>query len=195
MTVSDENWKYCRGMVEYKGYLYLVCNHIFKLDPTNGKYEIVSHESNWNWTKNHSVCVYKDKFIMVDGWSGKLIQWNPEDSTYSTINGENWKSTRSIVCLGEKVLVVGNYIYDVDIKTGKYVTVSKQGGWNYTISTTIGKDKIYLLTRIMVVVGIGHHVHPMYFGRIYSFDPENGDYILISNHNWKNCSEINSCRN
>ena len=99
--------------------------------------------------------------------------------------------TSSIVCLGEKVLVVGNYIYDVDIKTGKYVAVSKQGGWNCTIRTTIGKDKIYLLTRKMVY--IGHHSHPV--GRLYSFDPENGDYILISDHNWGYCSEINSCRN
>eukprot|EP01080_Neovahlkampfia_damariscottae_P010098 gene10098-2518_t len=143
-TLNKENWKYAHGMVEINGYLYIICKYIYRVSIETGKSEKVSREGGWNSINVNGVCAHKEKILMIDGVSGKLLQWNPQDGSYLTINNESWNGCRAILSIDEKVYVVGSYIYELDVNDGKYKKVSNQGGWSSCECSCIKNGKIII---------------------------------------------------
>eukprot|EP01080_Neovahlkampfia_damariscottae_P002670 gene2670-3866_t len=184
--LNNEDWRFCRGMVQLDDYLYLICHNIYRVSLKTGESQKVSRESGWTVVNKNTACVHKGKILMIAGFSGTFIQWNPKDGSYLTVNNENWSCSSAIVSLNDKIYVISYYIYEVDVENGLYKKVSNEGGWNSIVSATVRNDKIVMLWKREVH---SDKVHIRY-ANLYSFDPKTGASTKINCEDWINSGTV-----
>jgi len=182
-TLSNDDWKYCLGMVSIGGYLFIVCDNIWRMDPRDGTFVKASKENGWGWVKANTVCAHKGEIYMVNGTTGKILSWNPIDASVKTVSNENWNSTGAIVDFQGRLFVFAASVYELDTKDGSYEKRSKGIGWNVVNSITVHENKIYVVLIRKVVI---NNVTTVY-GDLWSFDPVDGESRHLDYQNWINC--------
>jgi hypothetical protein len=81
-----------------------------------------------------------------------------------------------------KIYIIAKYIYEMDISNGKYIKVSKEGGWGGTISSTVKDGKIILLLGNFISLdGISYSRLNAY---LYSWDPKDASQSKINSEDW-----------
>jgi len=214
-TVSKESWLLCVGMVELNGFLYLVCDHIYKMNPQDGKYEKVSGEGGWGIMKHHTICVYNGFILMVNGLTGAIIAWNPKDTSFRTVSKDYWVPCKSIVNVQGKIYCICHDIYELNVEDGTYKKISNSSGWQHCNNATVQSGLIYILLEgpgyftdiktgmFEINTGIGTYnpltntTQAYYSGNykhriahIWVFNPQDGSYKKISGDNWAHCKSI-----
>lgn len=182
-TISTDDWSSARGFVLYKDSFYIICDKIYKMDPTNGQYQIASNEEGWKSIKMFTPYVYDNKIIMTDSIKGDFYAWNPEDGSYSTVLDGDWSTTN---CFGEyegKLYAFCVNVYEIDLQNGKYEKVSgSSGGWTGSEKCVVKNGSLYVLHKTQK--------DDTLTGNIWKFDPNDGESTKILEENWGSTGTI-----
>jgi hypothetical protein len=150
-----------------------------------GDYQCVSLEGNWDWIRNGTPCTHKGKILLIDS-RNQLIQWNPDDFTYSYLfpNRCTPSLIRSIVTVGDKVLLVGHNVFLLDLKNGEYKIILTSVPQN---STAIIRDKkIFMLQNWTenTLIHVGHlaGLRKVDCCKLIKYDFQTGSSSLILSH-------------
>jgi hypothetical protein len=189
-TLEGENWSNIQGMVAIGDHLYMIRDYIWKVDPYTGKSEKVSKEGGWGNSVKNCVCVHDGKILLIRGGffaDGNLLEWNPENGKYRVVSKENWISCVGLVNVNGKIFLIGSYIYEMDASNGKYLKISKEGGWGNTISSTVKNGKIYMLQVTYTTI---NQTPTAVSGKVFVWNPEDASYEKLGKDEWTNCSTI-----
>jgi hypothetical protein len=131
-------------MVECSGYLYLFFECIYKMDPITGVYFCVS--LGIGSVRYGTPCVYKGNILLIDSYN-QLIQWNPDDFTYSNLFPNKFTPSliRSIVTVGNEVLLIGHNIFKVDFQNGQIYLIVE--GVPQNSSAIVRENKVIILQK------------------------------------------------
>lgn len=182
-TLSKDNWAGTRGFVVYKDNFYLICDKIYKMDPTTGQYSQCSKESGWGTIGTGTPYVFNNKVLMTDAMSGNFFAWNPEDGSYSVVASGDWRTTNCFCELNGRLFAFCNAVYEVDISTGKYSQISTgYGSWAGSQNCVVRGGNLLVFHKVVS--------DKVKYAYIWKFNLNDGSSTKITEDNWVSAASI-----
>lgn len=182
-TLNSEDWSHCKGFVEYKGFFYIICDRIYKMDPNTGNYVQVSKEGGWITTIKGTPFVYQDRIIMANAFNGKLFSWNPLDGSFKIAAPGNWSTLGCFCEFQGKLYAFCCSVYELDLKKGNSKQVSTGwGSWGGAQKCVIRRNEMYCFVKIQT--------DKIQSGTIWRFNTKDGSSTKITSDNWVSAGSI-----